>query len=105
MSYPQRIQVQRPIISPKITGIGYGNPRYNSMLAYKNGVLVTVGSHLRWVDIETNAVLFDQQIGCSQIFQLMENSKYILLVNFDGLISLISRDNLHIEHQFYAPGK
>jgi hypothetical protein len=71
MSYPtQRIKVQRPLISPKITAIGYGNPRYNSMLSYKNGVLVTVGSHLRWVDIENNAVLFDKQIGCSQIFQL-----------------------------------
>jgi hypothetical protein len=105
MSYPQRIQVQRPTINPKITGIGYGNPRYNSMLAYKHGVLVTVGSHLRWVDIENDAVLFDQQIGCSQIFQLMENRKYILLVNFDGLITLLNRESLFIEHQFYAPGK
>lgn len=75
------------------------------MIAYKNGVLLTVGSHLRWVDIENNAVLYDQQIGCSQIFQLMENSKYILAVNFDGLITLLNRNALAIEHQFYAPGK
>jgi hypothetical protein len=47
----QRIRVQRPLINPKITAIGYGNPRYNSMLAYKSGVLLTVGSHIRYVDL------------------------------------------------------
>ncbi len=66
-----KITVQRPKLNPKITPVGYGNPRYNSMVAYKNGVLVTVGSHVRWVDIQNNKVLFDKQIGCSQIYQLM----------------------------------
>jgi hypothetical protein len=91
-----KIKVQRPKINPKITAIGYGNPRYNSMLAYKNGVLLTVGSHLRWVDVQNNAVLFDRQIGCSQIFQLMSNSNYIMVVNFDGLISLLNTDTLDL---------
>jgi hypothetical protein len=68
-------------------------------------VLVTVGSHVRWVDIENNTVLFDKQIGCCQVFQLMENSKYILVINFDGLISLLDKENLELKHQFYAPGK
>lgn len=52
------------------------------MLAYKNGVLVTVGSHLRWVDLENDKILYDHQIGNSQIFQLLENSTYFMVVNF-----------------------
>jgi hypothetical protein len=76
------LKVERPTISPKITPIGYGNPRYNSMLCHKNGVLVTVGSHLRWVNLEKNQILYDQQIGNSQIFQLLENSTYFMVVNF-----------------------
>ena len=102
---PERITVQRPLIHPTFTAIGYGNPRYNSLVPYKEGVLVTVGTHLRWVDIQNNKVLYDKQIGCSQIFQLMDNSKYILTVNFDGLISLFNKENLELKHQFYAPGK
>lgn len=66
-----KIKVQHPTIKPKISTIGYGNPRYNSMVVYKEGVLVSVGSHLRWVDIKNNKVLFDSQIGCCQIFQIM----------------------------------
>ncbi len=48
---PNKIRVQRPKLNPKITAVGYGNPRYNSIVAYKKGVLVTVGAHLRWVDV------------------------------------------------------
>lgn len=66
-----KIKVQPPKINPKITAIGFGNPRYNSMIPYKQGTLLTVGSHLRWVDIQKNQVLWDQQIGCCQIFQIM----------------------------------
>lgn len=52
------------------------------MLCHKNGVLATVGSHLRWVNLEKNEILYDQQIGNSQIFQLLENSTYFMVVNF-----------------------
>jgi len=88
-----KIKVHPPKISPKITVIGFGNPRYNSMIPYKQGVLLTVGAHLRWVNIQRNEVLMDKQIGCCQIFQVMENSKYIMTVNFDGLITLLNKDN------------
>lgn len=84
-----KITVHQPKINPKVTSIGYGNPRYNSMLAYKGGALLTVGSHLRWVDIKKRQVLRDLQIGSCQIFQVIENAKYILAVNFDGLLTLL----------------
>ena len=75
------------------------------MLSHKNGVLVTVGSHLRWVDLEKNTIIYDQQIGNSQIFQLLENSTYFMVVNFEGLVSLLLKDSFEIKHQFYLPGK
>lgn len=45
-----KIGVHPPKIHPKITSIGYGNPRYNSMVSYKSGVLISSGSHLRWIN-------------------------------------------------------
>lgn len=100
-----KIEVHPPKIKPAFTTIGYGNPRYNSMVVYKHGVLLTVGSRLRWVDIKNSQVLYDEQIGCCQIFQLMENTSHILVVNFDGLITLLSKEDLSLVHQFSAPGK
>ena len=94
-----------PKIQPKKTAVGYGNPRYNTMVVYKEGVLISVGSHLRWVNLRLNKILFDQQIGCCQIFQIMENSKYILVVNFDGLITFLHKETLQLAHQIRGPGK
>lgn len=64
------------------------------MLTYKHGVLLTVGSHLRWLDIKQSHVLKDIQIGSCQIFQIIENQKYIFAVNFDGLLTLLSNQSL-----------
>jgi hypothetical protein len=75
------------------------------MLVYKSGLLLPVGSHLRWVDLERNTIEYDRQIGCCQILQVQENGKYILVVQFDGLISMLEKEGLEIRHQFYAPGK
>ena len=35
----------------------------------------------------------------------MGNQKYVVVVNFDGYISVLSRDGLGVLHQFYAKGK
>ena len=40
-----------------------------------------------------------------EITSLQENTKYILVVNYDGFISLLDKQTLEIKHQFYAPGK
>lgn len=100
-----KIGVHPPTLKPKNTSIGYGNPRYNSMLVYKSGVLLSSGSHLRLANIKQNKIDFDRQIGCCQIFQIQQNSKYIYVVNYDGLITLLKKDTLEMVHQFYAPGK
>lgn len=63
-----KIGVHPPKIHPKITSIGYGNPRYNSMVSYKSGILISSGSHLRWVNFAQDKVLMDRQIGYCQIF-------------------------------------
>ncbi len=47
-----QITVHPPKIQPKITTVGYGNPRYNTMLVYQEGVLISVGSHLRLVNLK-----------------------------------------------------
>ena len=47
-----KIGVHPPTLKPKNTSIGYGNPRYNSMLVYKSGVLLSSGSHLRLANIK-----------------------------------------------------
>lgn len=63
-----RIKVQQPKLKPKVTTVGFGNPRYNSMVVYQQGVLICCGCHLRLVDLKHNKVIQDQQIGCCQIF-------------------------------------
>lgn len=95
-----------------MSSLGYGNPRYNSMLAYGEHLLLSSGAHLRQIVVVTGEVLTDQQIGHSQIFQIMENHRYILdnlrfilVINFEGLLSLLSREDLQIVHQFHASGK
>ena len=70
---PETISVHPPTISPVIKSIGYGNPRYNSMLVHKDHALLTVGSRLRQVDIKNDQILIDKQVGCCQIFQVMRN--------------------------------
>ena len=75
------------------------------MLVYKEGVLLTSGSHVRYTNIRENKISFDRQVGFCQIFQLQENLKYILVVNYDGYISLLDKNNLEVLYQFYAPGK
>jgi hypothetical protein len=70
--YPvHKILVRPPLIKPKITNIGYGNPRYNSMLSYKNStILVPCGSSLRQVNLKNDEILLSKQVGHSQIFQI-----------------------------------
>lgn len=66
-----KIPVRPPLIRPKITNIGYGNPRYNSLLPYKNSsMLIPCGSSLRQVNLKNDEILMSKQIGHSQIFQL-----------------------------------
>ena len=89
-----KIGVHPPKLRPKISSIGYGNPRYNSMVVYKSGVFLSSGCHLRLVDLVKGEVLWDRQIGWCQIFQIQENSTYILVINYDGLITLLSKDSL-----------
>jgi hypothetical protein len=85
--------------------IGFGNPRYNSMVVYKTGVLLSATTMLRWVDLKNEKVEFERQIGYSQIMQIQENTRYILVLQYDGLVSLLEKEGLEIRHQFYAPGK
>jgi hypothetical protein len=89
-----KIGVHPPTLRPKSTSIGYGNPRYNSMIVYKSGVLLSSGSHLRLANLKDNTIDFDRQIGCCQLFQIQENNKYIYVVNYDGLITLLHKDSL-----------
>jgi hypothetical protein len=35
----------------------------------------------------------------------MENTRYILVINYDGLISILLKEDLEVVHQFYSPGK
>ena len=101
-----KIQVHPPKLKPTFTNIGYGNPRYNSMVVYDpNSVLISCGSTLRRVNLKNNEVLFSKQIGSSQIFQIIENKLFVMVVNFEGLISLLRKDTLEIVKQFYAFGK
>jgi len=100
-----KIGVHPPSLKLKSTSIGYGNPRYNSMLVYKTGVLLSSGSHLRLANLKQNKIDFDRQVGWCQIFQIQENNKYIYVVNYDGLITLLYKDSLETAHQFYSPGK
>lgn len=63
-----RIGVHPPKLHPKVTTVGFGNPRYNSIVIHKQGALICSGCHLRLVDILHNKVLMDKQIGYCQIF-------------------------------------
>lgn len=90
-----KIKVQPPLLHPKLTNIGYGNPRYNSMLVsdYAN-VLLPCGSALRKIDIKNGVVVASQQIGYSQIFQIIQNDLYYMVVSFEGLITLLTKNDL-----------
>ena len=101
-----KIKVHPPLIHPKLTNIGHGNPRYNSMLVCEDSnVLIPCGSALKKVDIKNGVVVASRQIGCSQIFQIIENNLYYMVVNFEGLITLFAKNDLKPIKQFYAPGK
>lgn len=100
-----KIGVHPPKIHPKMTSVGYGNPRYNSIVPYSSGVLICSGSHLRLLDFPKDQVLLDKQIGYCQIFEIMQNKQYILVINYDGLITILDKGTLNQSHQFYAPGK
>ena len=65
-----KIEVRPPILKPNFINIGYGNPRYNSMLTYKENILIPCGSSLRLVNLKNDEILMSKQIGHSQIFQL-----------------------------------
>ena len=63
------------------------------------------GPTLRRVDLKNNAVMYSKQIGNSQIFQIVENNQYIMVINFEGLVSLLNKWDLKLFKQFYAGGK
>lgn len=49
------ITVHKPILIPKFTNIGFGNPRYNSMVVCNDdSVLIPCGTSLRRVNLTTN---------------------------------------------------
>jgi hypothetical protein len=49
------ITVHKPTLHPKFTNIGFGNPRYNSMLVCNDDtVLIPCGTSLRKVDLVKN---------------------------------------------------
>lgn len=70
-----------------------------------DSVLISCGATMRRVDLVKNQVLYNKQIGWSQIFQIMENERWIMVINFDGLISLLHKETFEMEKQFYAGGK
>jgi hypothetical protein len=66
------ISVHPSSLHPKFTNIGYGNPRYNSLIVCSDdSVIIPCGSTLRKVDLINNQILFNKQIGISQIFQIL----------------------------------
>ena len=75
------------------------------MLPYKGNLLLPVGPTLRLFNLKTEDILLNKQIGHSQIFQIQENSTQILVVNFEGLLTLLSKEDLSIQYQFNAIGK
>lgn len=76
------------------------------MLICEDGhVLVTCGSTLRKVDLRNNEILLNKQIGQSQIFNIIENKEYIVVINYEGLISLLEKKSYEMVRQFYASGK
>lgn len=80
----------RPTLHPEFVNIGYGNPRYNSMVVCEDGnALVTCGPSLRKVDLRNDNIIWNKQIGQSQIFNIIENEKYIVTVNFEGFITFL----------------
>lgn len=100
------VRVHEPLLKPKFTNIGYGNPRYNSMVICPDeNLLLPCGSSLRTFDIVHNKIILDKQVGHSQIFQLLENKDYVMIVNFEGLVSLLDKNNLEIRKQFRIGGK
>ena len=92
MKNSNKIQIAPPKLHPHFTNIGYGNPRYNSMVVCPDGsVLISCGPTLRRVDLKNDATLMSKQIGYSQIFQIIENKHLVMVINFDGLISLLDK--------------
>lgn len=68
-------------------------------------VIIPCGSTLRKVDIEKNEVLINTQIGHSQIFQILGNKQFVMVVNFDGIMSLIDWNNFEVVKQIQVGGK
>lgn len=82
------------------------------MLIHKDGVLLTSGSELRWYDIRNDVIKWSMQVGVCQIFNLQQNYRFVVVVSFDGLVSVIKKEdivegkssssNAQVYCQFYA---
>ena len=64
------------------------------MVVEKGKALLPCGPCLRQVDIRNDTILMSQQIGHSQIFQIMENDHHIMVVSFEGLITFLHKNTL-----------
>ena len=55
--------------------------------------------------MEENVVVWERQIGCCQIFEIMGNEKYVVVVNYDGRVTILDKGSRDEVRWFYAPGK
>lgn len=86
--------------------ISYGVARYNSALPYRSHFLVSCTAFLKLVDIPNRKELFAKQIGNSQITQLDRNKDFVMVVNFEGLVTLLDANDLNKTlYQFNTAGK
>ena len=100
------LQVEKSRAKLDFKVVGYGVARYNSAIAYQGHFLVSCTSYLKLLDIPNRKELYARQIGNSQITQIDRNKDYVMVVNFEGLVSLLNAHDLNkVEHQFQAAGK
>jgi hypothetical protein len=74
MQHPNKtfITIHESPLKPKFTTIGYGNPRYNSMVVLPDDtVIIPCGVTLRKVNLIENEVLYNKTIASSQIFDII----------------------------------
>lgn len=70
------------------------------------GFLISCTAYLKLVDIPNRKELFIRQIGNSQITQIDQNKDFVMVVNFEGLITLLDANDLSkVAYQFQAAGK
>ena len=89
-----RVKIEEDRIALKFQVIGDANARYNSAIIYKDHLLISKGALLKLCDLVNSTCLFEKQVGNSQITQISENSKYIAVVNFDGLVTLLDKEDI-----------